>query len=51
MRWALTQAVHMHVRYESDLSRFYYRLTRRKTAQEAVMATARKMLRSSTGCF
>jgi transposase len=45
MRWALTQAVHVHVRYESDLSRFYYRLARRKTAQDAVMATARKMLK------
>jgi len=45
MRWALTQAVHVHVRYESDLSRFYYRLAGRKTSQEAVMATARKMLK------
>ena len=45
MRWALIQAVHVHVRYDTDLSRFYRRLTRRKTRQEAVVATARKMLK------
>jgi len=46
MRWALTQAVHVHVRYESDLSRFYRRLAREKGSQKAVMATARKMLKA-----
>ena len=45
MRWALTQAVHVHVRYDSDLSRFYYRLAKSEARQKAVMATARKMLR------
>jgi transposase len=45
MRWALTQAVHVHVRYESDLSGFYRRLAREKGSQKAVMATARKMLK------
>ena len=45
MRWALTQAVHVHVRYETNLTRFYRSLARRKTRQEAVMATARKMLK------
>jgi transposase len=45
MRWALIQAVHTHVRYDSELSRFYYRLSGRKTKQEAVVATARKMLK------
>jgi transposase len=45
MRWGLIQAVHVHVRYDTDLSRFYRRLARRKTRQEAVVATARKMLK------
>jgi len=45
MRWALIQAVHVHVRYDTDLSRFYRRLARRKAKQEAVVATARKMLK------
>ena len=45
MRWALTQAVHVHLRYETNLSRFYRRLTRKKPKQVAVMATARKMLK------
>ena len=45
MRWALIQAVHVHVRYDTDLSRFYRRLARRKARQEAVVATARKMLK------
>jgi len=45
MRWALIQAVHVHIRRESDLSRFYHRLAKRKTPQEAVVATSRKMLK------
>lgn len=45
IRWALTQAVHVHIRYESNLTRFYRRLARKKPSQVAVMATARKMLK------
>jgi transposase len=47
LRWALTQAVLVHVRWDEDseLSRFYRRLAARKTKQEAVIATARKMLK------
>jgi transposase len=45
MRWALTQAVHVHIRYDTNLTRFYHRLAERKTGQEAVMAAARKMLK------
>lgn len=45
MRWALTQAVHVHIRYDTNLTRFYQRLAERKTGQEAVIATARKMLK------
>jgi hypothetical protein len=54
IRWALTQSVHAHVRCDSELSRFYHRLTKRKRKQVAVVATARKMLeplKSSTGCW
>jgi transposase len=45
VRWALTQAVHVHVRYDTNLARFYIRLARKKPSQVAVMATARKMLK------
>ena len=47
LRWALTPAVLVHVRWaeESELSGFYRRLAARKTKQEAVIATARKMLK------
>jgi transposase len=45
IRWALTQAVHAHVRHDTRLSRFYHRLAGRKRKQVAVVATARKMLK------
>ncbi|MFH1447418.1 MAG: transposase [Candidatus Micrarchaeota archaeon] len=45
-RWALTQAVHIHVRQETNLARFYHRLAKEKPKQVAVMATARKMLKT-----
>jgi transposase len=44
VRWALTQAVHVHVRYDTRLSRFYRRLAHKKGTQVATVATARKML-------
>lgn len=46
LRWALTQAVHVHIRYETNLTRFYRRLAKTKPNQVAVMATARKMLKA-----
>ncbi len=47
MRWALTQSVLVHVHWDegSELSRFYHWLAGSKARQEAVMATARKMLK------
>lgn len=45
LRWALTQAVHAHLRRETNLTRFYRRLAGKKPMQVAVMATARKMLK------
>ena len=45
LRWALTQAVHVHIRCETNLTRFYRRLAETKPGQVAVMATARKMLK------
>jgi transposase len=45
LRWALTQAVHVHIRSETNLTRFYRRLAETKPGQVAVMATARKMLK------
>jgi len=46
LRWALTQAVHAHLRHETNLTRFYGRLAAKKPKQVAVMATARKMLKT-----
>jgi transposase len=45
VRWALTQAVHTHVRYDTRLTRFHHRLAKKKGKQVAVIATARKMLK------
>lgn len=45
LRRALTQAVMFHLRYETNLKRFYSRLANRKPKQVAVMATASKMLK------
>ena len=45
MRWALVQAVHIHIRCETNLTQFYRRLAETKPGQVAVMATARKMLK------
>jgi len=45
LRWGLTQAVHTHIRSETNLTRFYRRLVKTKPNQVAVMATARKMLK------
>ena len=46
MRWALIQVVPVHVRQDTSLSRFYHRLAKRKTNQEAAVAAARKMLKA-----
>jgi len=45
IRWALVQSVHAHVRQDTQLSRFYHRLAKRKRKQVAIIATARKMLK------
>ena len=43
LRWGLSQAVHVHIRSETNLTRFYRHLAGKKPRQVAVMATARKM--------
>ena len=45
LRWGLSQAVHVHIRSETNLTRFYRRLAGKKPRQVAIMATARKMLK------
>lgn len=45
LRWALTQAVQVYIRHETNLTRFYRRLERTKPKQVALMAMARKMLK------
>ncbi|MBS7614615.1 IS110 family transposase [Candidatus Bathyarchaeota archaeon] len=45
IRWALTQSVHAHVRYDTRLSRFYRSLAKKKGKQVAAVATGRKMLK------
>jgi len=46
LRWILTEAVHSHIRFcpESNLSRFYSRVAKRRNDQKAVVATAKKLL-------
>ena len=45
IRWALIQAVHVHIRFDTELTTFYRRLAVSKPRQVAVTATARKMLK------
>ena len=47
LRWVLVQCVWAHLRYAKDtsLTRFFYRLARRKGKQKAAVATARKLLK------
>ena len=45
LRLVLTQAVHVHIRYETELTRFYRRLAKRKPKQVALTTTALKMLK------
>lgn len=45
MRWALVQAVHVHIRFDTELTKFYRRLAAGKPKQVAITATARKMLK------
>jgi len=46
LRWMLTEAVHVHVRYHPDsrLSEFHARISRRRGKQKAASATARKLI-------
>ena len=46
MRWGLTEAVHSHLRYDTELTRFHRRLSSKKPGQVATSATARKMLKA-----
>jgi transposase len=46
MRWGLTEAVHSHLRYDTELTRFHRRLSSKKPGQVATTATARKMLKA-----
>jgi transposase len=46
LRWILVQSAHtaVHTSHDEYLSRFYNRLAQRKSAKEAIVATARKLL-------
>ena len=44
IRWALTQAVHAHLRFDTQLTRFHNRLAEKKPKPVAITATARKLL-------
>ena len=47
MRWLLVEAVHTHVRYapDSDITKFYKRLAKKRGTSKAAVAVASKMLR------
>ena len=49
LRWALIEAVWVHIRHDSSLTRYFHRIARRKgggkrARKRAAIATARKML-------
>ncbi|MEM4378988.1 MAG: hypothetical protein QXX85_08415 [Candidatus Nitrosotenuis sp.] len=47
LRWALTECIHTHTRYErnSNITRFYKRVAKKKGAAKATVAAASKLLR------
>ena len=47
LRWILVQCVWAHLRYAKDtsLTRFFYRVARKRGRQKAAVATARKLLK------
>jgi len=47
LRWVLTECVHTHIRYEKDsnITRFYNKLAKKKGTAKATVAAASKLLR------
>ena len=47
MRWLLVETIHTYVRYapDSDITKFYKRLAKKRGTSKAVVAAASKMLR------
>ena len=45
LRWILIQCVHIHIKYDTHLTRFYKRIAARRGKKIAIVATASKMLR------
>jgi len=45
LRWILIQCVHVHIKYDTHLTRFYKRVAARRGKKIAIVATASKMLR------
>lgn len=46
LRWILTECVHSHIRYEdSNITRFYRKMAKKKASAKATVAAAAKMLR------
>jgi transposase len=44
LRWAMVEAVLVHLRYDSPVTRFYHRVAERRGAKTARVAAARKLL-------
>ena len=45
LRWILIRCVHIHIKYDTHLTRFYKRIAARRGKKIAIVATASKMLR------
>lgn len=45
LRWILIQSTHVHIKYDTHLTRFYKRIAAKRGKKIAVVATASKMLR------
>jgi transposase len=48
LRWAIVEAVHVHLRYDTPVTRFYHRVAERRGSKTAKVAAARKLL---TVCY
>jgi transposase len=48
LRWAMVEAVHSHLRYDTPVTRLYHRVAERRGSPTAKVATARKLV---TVCY
>ena len=45
IRWVLIQCIHIHIKYDTHLTQFYYHISHRRGKKIAIVATASKFPR------